>query len=99
VARRRPARRSRSALALCWLGVLALAAIAVSYVQPLRAYRSAQDDVRRRAAAVATLEEEHRTLERRLEVARTDGYVERQARKLGLVRAGEKLFIVSRRGR
>ena len=97
MARRRPSRRSRSAVALRWLGVLALAAIAVSYIQPLRAYESAKRDVERRQAAVAALEREHATLAGRLEVARTDAFVERQARKLGLVKPGEKLFIVSGR--
>jgi cell division protein FtsB len=90
--RRRP---SPSALALRWLAVLVLAAIAAAYVQPLRAYRAARENVDRRQAEVAALERERTQLGRRLEVARTPEFVEREARKLGLVRPGERLFIVT----
>ena len=90
--RRRP---PRSSLALRWLAVLALAAIAAAYVQPLRAYRSAKADVERRQAEVAALERERAQTARRLEVARRPEFVVREARKLGLVRPGERLFIVT----
>jgi hypothetical protein len=43
---------------------------------------------RRRAAR------EQQTLERRLEFTGTDAFIEREARRLGLVRPGERLFIV-----
>ncbi len=82
---------------LRWLGAGVLVAIAIAYVQPLRAYESARDQVERRQVDVAALERERQGLERRLEVARTDVFVEREARKLGLVRPGEKLFIVNAR--
>jgi hypothetical protein len=91
--RRRP---SRSTLLLRWLGVGVLLLIAVSYVQPLRSYRAAQDEAERRRAEVRALENEKRGLDARLADARTDGFVEREARKLGLVRPGERLFIVAR---
>ena len=90
--RRRP---SRSTLALRWLAVVVLALIAAAYVQPLRAYLSARDDVARRRAEVGALERERRALAARLEYARTDEFVVREARKLGLVRPGERLFIVN----
>jgi cell division protein FtsB len=72
-----------------------LAVIAISYVQPLRSYQSARQEVDRREAEVAALQREKRTLDARLESARTDQFVEREARKLGLVRPGELLYIVS----
>ena len=72
--------------------------IAVAYVQPLRAWQSARDEVSRRRAEVASLEREGRVLAKRLAVTRTDAFVEREARKLGLVRPGERLFIVSAHG-
>ena len=75
--------------------MLVLAAIAAAYVQPLRAYRAARENVDRRQAEVAALERERTQLRRRLEVARTPEFVEREARKLGLVRPGERLFIVT----
>ena len=93
---RRP-RPSRSRLALRWLALAGLAAIAIAYLQPLGAWRSAREDVARRKAEVALLEREAKQLSRRLAVARTDEFVVREARKLGLVRPGERLFIVSSR--
>ena len=90
--RRRP---SRSTLVLRWLAVAVLATIAAAYVQPLRAYLSARDHVARRHAEVAALERERRVLAARLAHARTDEFVVREARKLGLVRPGERLFIVN----
>jgi cell division protein FtsB len=88
-------RPSRSQLALRWLALAVLLAIAIAYVQPLRAYQGAKDDVARRQAEVVQLEREREALEARLAVARTDEFAEREARKLGLVRPGERLFIVT----
>jgi cell division protein FtsB len=90
--RRRP---SHSSLALRWLGVVVLAAIAFAYVHPLRAYFSARDEVSGRQAEVAALERTQKELETRIAVARTTAFVEREARKLGLVRPGERLYIVN----
>ena len=90
--RRKP---SRSTLARRWLGVVVLALIAAAYVQPVRALRDAQADVEKRRADVAALEREGERLAARLAVARTDEFVEREARRLALVRPGERLFIVS----
>ena len=81
-------------LALRWLGVAVLAAIALAYVHPLRAYLHARAEVEQRRAEVAELEGKRRDLSRRLALAGTDGFVEREARKLGLVKPGERLFIV-----
>ena len=92
MARRRP---SRSALALRWIAVAALVAIALAYVQPLRSYLRLRAEVDAKRAKVAELAREKRELTRRVEFARTDAFVEREARKLGLVRPGERLFIVT----
>jgi cell division protein FtsB len=92
VARRR--RPARSTLVLRWLGASVLAAIALAYVQPLRAYLGARHEVAKSEAAVTALERRNRSLERRVELAGTDAFVEREARRLGLVRPGERLFIV-----
>jgi cell division protein FtsB len=72
-----------------------LVLIAVAYVQPLRAYRQADDEVAERKADVSALRREQRALEERLAIARTDAFIEREARKLSLVRPGERLFIVT----
>jgi cell division protein FtsB len=90
--RRRP---SRSSLALRWLGVVVLLAIAIAYVHPLRAYLHARSQLRAREAEVTALSREKTALTERLKVTGTDGFIARQARELGLVRPGERLFIVS----
>ena len=89
--RRRP---SRSRLVLRWLGLAVVLVIALGYVQPLRAYLDAREQVQTRSADIAKLERERDTLERRLEFTDTDAFIEREARRLGLVRPGERLFIV-----
>ena len=91
----RRAPRWRSASILRWLGGAALLAIALSYIQPVRSYLHARSEVAERRAEVTRLEDEKRELERRLSEARTDAFVERAARRLGLVRPGERLFIVT----
>lgn len=72
-----------------------LLAVAAAYVQPLRAYRDARDDVAARKAEVARLDAANAALEERIAEAGTSEFVEREARRLGLVRPGERLFIVT----
>ena len=91
MARRRP---SRSKLALRWIGAAILVIIAVSYIHPLTSYRHAQQDVREREAAITALERENTELTKKVMDAGTSEYVIREARRLGLVREGEHLFIV-----
>jgi cell division protein FtsB len=79
---------------LRWLGLAVVVAIAFGYIQPLRAYFDARAQVEARRADVAALERDRQTLERRLEFTGTDAFIEREARRLGLVRPGERLFIV-----
>jgi cell division protein FtsB len=89
--RRRP---SRSSLALRWLGVVAFVVIALSYVHPLRSYWAAQERVAERKAELAGLDRQNARLEKRLALSDNDAFIEREARRLGLVRPGERLFIV-----
>lgn len=93
--RGRRSRPSRSALALRWVGALVLLAIAFAYVHPIRAYRDARAEVDARRAETARLERGNAELARRLKWAGTPEFVEREARRLGLVRPGERLFIVT----
>ncbi len=94
--RRRTTRRSsRSALALRWIGGLVLLAVAIGYVQPLRAYRDATADVDARRVEVARLARVNVALEERIDETATAEFVEREARNLGLVKPGERLFIVT----
>jgi cell division protein FtsL len=91
MARRRP---SRSKLALRWIGAAVLVVIAVSYIHPLTSYRHAQQEVRDRQAAITALERDNTELTKKLMDAGKSDYVIREARRLGLVREGEHLFIV-----
>jgi cell division protein FtsL len=91
MARRRP---SRSKLALRWLGAAILVVIALSYIHPLTSYRHARQQVRDRQASIAALERDNAELTKKLLDAGKSEYVVREARRLGLVREGEHLFIV-----
>ena len=94
--RRRASKRpSKSALALRWIGVAILLVVAAGYVQPIRAYQQAQDDVAVRRAQVERMEQRNERLERKLEEADTNEFIERSARRLGLVKPGERLFTIT----
>jgi cell division protein FtsB len=88
-------RPARSTLVLRWVGTFVLVAIAVGYVHPIRAYRDARAEVEGQRLEVARLEHGNADLNRRLKRVGTAGFVEREARRLGLVRPGERLFIVT----
>ncbi|MDQ2984916.1 MAG: septum formation initiator family protein [Actinomycetota bacterium] len=89
--RRRP---PRSTLALRWLAVAGLALIALLYYQPFKTYLAKRHEVAQRTADVRSLRAANRFLRRR--VADSDGpaAVARQARRIGFVKPGERLFIV-----
>ena len=72
-----------------------LLAVAIGYVQPLRAYRDATADVAARRAEVERMARANAALDDRIDEAATPAFVEREARKLGLVQPGERLFIVT----
>jgi len=91
VARRRPA---RSSILLRWLAVGAIVLVGLLYARPLRSYLNTKHDLASRATDVRVLRAERRALQRRLAEASTPEALERQARRLGLVRPGERLFIV-----
>jgi cell division protein FtsB len=93
--RKRPRRLTRPARPLRWIGVVILLAVAVGYVQPLRAYRDARADVTAQRAEVERIARANVALQQRIAEAGTAAYVEREARKLGLVKPGERLFIVT----
>jgi cell division protein FtsB len=81
---------------LRWLGIAVVLAIAIAYVQPIRAYLEARGDVAERRIERDALLRRQAVLERQLELASTDEFLVREARRsLGLVRPGERLFIVS----
>ena len=91
---RRSKRPSKSRLALRWLGVAALCLVALLYCRPARTYLQKRDTVGARTAEVRLLRAEHVRLQRLVEASTSDAALAREARRLGLVRPGERLFIV-----
>jgi cell division protein FtsB len=94
MARRSKKRVPRRRLLLRWLGVGTLAFIAFLYSQPLRSYFSTRDALAQQSAEVRALRAQKLRLERRLADADTPQAVTREARRLGYVVPGERLFIV-----
>jgi cell division protein FtsB len=89
--RRRP---SRAALVRRWLGVGALCLVALLYYRPVRTYIDTHKALVQRDADVKALRAERKALERKLADTATDSALVREARRLGFVRPGERLFIV-----
>ncbi len=74
------------------LGGLAL--IALLYWKPLRTYEHTRALLSGREADVSRLQQQQRMLEKRLASVGTGDELIREARRLGLVKPGEQLFIV-----
>jgi cell division protein FtsB len=94
--RPRPRRRrpKRSVLVRRWLGVGALCLIGLLYYRPLKTYFGTRQTLVQRSADVRALRAERRSLEQKLAAAASDTVLVREARRLGYVKPGEKLFIV-----
>ena len=71
-----------------------VAFVAFLYSQPLRSYLSTRDAVANRAQEVRLLRAQKQRLERRLADSDTPEALTREARRLGYVKPGERLFIV-----
>jgi cell division protein FtsB len=87
-------RRKRRSPLVRWLAVAVIGVIAFAYVHPVRSYLHARDQVQARRTELGTLERERQELARRLALSETDQFVVEEARRIGLVRPGERLFIV-----
>jgi cell division protein FtsB len=92
--RRRGRRPAVSRILLRWLGVGVIVFVAFLYSQPLRAYLSTRDNLENRAQEVRLLRAQKLRLERKLAEADTPAALTREARKIGYVKPGERLFIV-----
>jgi cell division protein FtsB len=77
-----------------WLAVGAIVLIGLLYARPLRSYLGTKHELAQRSADVQALKAEKRDLQHRLAEASTPEALQREARRLGLVHPGEKLFIV-----
>jgi cell division protein FtsB len=76
------------------LAVAGLALIALLYWKPLRTYEHTRTILQRRQVEVAQLRTQQQQLQRRLDTVGTGDQLIREARRLGLVKPGERLFIV-----
>jgi cell division protein FtsB len=92
--RRRASRPPKQTPVLRWAAVITLAVVALLYYRPLRSYVETRSSLAERQAEVRGLRAKRDELARRLEEADTPEALARRARKLGLVRPGEQLFIV-----
>jgi hypothetical protein len=95
VSARGPKRRKlRTAPGRRWLAVGALALVGFLYVQPVRTYLETRETLARRSAEVRALAAERRELERALASQTSTASLVREARRLALVKPGERLYIV-----
>ncbi len=87
-------RAARSVLVRRWLAVGALVLVALLYYRPLKAYVDARGELGRHSAAVQKLRGQRSRLEHQLRGSTTLAQLAREARALGYVRPGERLYIV-----
>jgi cell division protein FtsB len=78
-----------------WLAVGTLAIVALLYYRPLKSYLETRTALENRAAQVRSLRAERAELARRLAEADAPDALARRARRLGLVKPGERLFIIN----
>ena len=86
-------RVSRVALLVVLLGILAL------YVGPARSYWSTVREAKHRRAEVAQLKRENARLRAKRAALRSTSSLEREARRLGMVRPGERAYVIEGLGR
>ena len=91
---RRASRPPRRLPMLRWLALGTLAVVALLYYRPVKSYMETRSSVDQSQAEVRDLRARRDQLARRLADADTPEALERRARKLGLVRPGEQLFII-----
>jgi cell division protein FtsB len=80
------------------IGRLALLFVAVLllylYINPARTYLSTWQEARNKRDEVAQLQREHKQLVARKHALRSAGSLEVEARRLGMVRADERAYVV-----
>jgi len=76
------------------LAIAGLSLVAFLYWKPTHTYLHTKRELQTRSAEVRVLRDEKARLEHRIEQSATGGQLVREARRLGLVKPGEQLFIV-----
>jgi cell division protein FtsB len=79
---------------LRWAALATVVVVALLYYRPLKSYLETRSSLERQQAEVHQLRAKRDELARRLADADTPEALARRARKLGLVKPGEQLFIV-----
>jgi len=74
------------------LGVCVL--VVLLYVRPLAAIWSARGEAATRQADVTKLQREHNLLSKRVDALKNPAALEREARRLGMVKPGEKAYVI-----
>jgi cell division protein FtsB len=92
--KRRASRPRRRIPLVRWAALATLIVVVLLYYRPLKSYVETRSSLEERQAEVRELRAKRDELARRLEEADTREALERRARKLGLVKPGEQLFIV-----
>jgi cell division protein FtsB len=77
-----------------WLAVATVLVVALLYYRPVKSYFETRSALEARAAQVRTLKAERDELARKVAESDTPEALARRARRLGLVKPGERLFIV-----
>jgi len=91
---RRRRRPRRAVLVRRWLGVGALCLVGLLYYRPLHTYVDTRRTLVERSEQVKSLRDERQRLQGKLADSAGDAALVREARRLGLVKPGERLFIV-----
>jgi cell division protein FtsB len=91
---KRKARTRRTTLLLRWSVAATAVLVAFLYYQPLSSYVQTRASLNERAAEVRALRAEKTRLEARLADSATVAALAREARRMRLVRPGERLYIV-----
>jgi hypothetical protein len=91
---KRAARAQRTTVLLRWCVLAAAGFVAFLYYQPLSSYLETRATLNERTAEVQLLRQERTRLQARLEHSATVEALSREARRMSLVRPGERLFIV-----
>ena len=94
MAKRGSRRPPRSRLLLRWLGVAVLCLVAFLYYRPAKTYFEKRDTLSKRTEEVQRLRTQKAHLERLVAASTSDAALAREARRLGLVKPDEQLFIV-----
>ena len=74
--------------------LVVLAFVAFLYVGPARSYWDTKGQAAQKRAEVQKLKQENERLRKRREALRDPASLEREARRLGMVRPGERAYVV-----